>query len=160
MLPKPSIDQLGMTAGFLAATFDGFTALFPAQSIVAVEQRANLTDHQDTYAMYRKNSMNARVFSLSRALQPTPENGRPYFIIARYQGGEFGLACDELQVINSSRVNLKLIPTSLKCGDSPIEAFAQFGKRIVYQCSLEAIAALLPLDDVEEIHEYEQGHPA
>jgi len=23
MLPKPSIDQLGMTAGFLAATFDG-----------------------------------------------------------------------------------------------------------------------------------------
>lgn len=159
MLPKASTDQTGAAAGFLAATFDGFTALFPQQSVVAVEQRSHLTEHQDTYAVYREGGMQARVFSLSRAFQPLAKTDRPYFIIARYRGGTFGLACDELQAVNSSRVSLRLVPTSLKCGNSPIEAFAQFGKKLAFQCSLEAIAALLPLEEAQA-HAHEQSHPA
>ena len=159
MLPKASIDQRGTNTGFIAATFDGFTALFSPESIVAIEQRSNLTDHRDTYAMYRSGRVNARVFALSRALRPIAKTDRPYFIVARHQAGTFGLACDELQVINSSRVSFRLIPKSLKCGNSPIEAFAQFGKKIVFQCSLDAIAALLPLEDAEA-HAHEQSHMA
>lgn len=159
MLPKASTDGLRAAGGFLAATFDGFTALFPQQGVMAVEQRSHLTDHRNTYAMYRGSGISARVFSLSRVFEPMAKVDRPYFIVARYRGGLFGLACDELQAINSSQISLKSIPSSLKCGNSPIEAFAQFGKKIAFQCSLEAIAALLPLEDVEE-HAYEQSHPA
>ena len=159
MLPKASTDHLRAGAGFLAATFDGFTALFPQQSVMTVEQRSHLTEHRDTYAVYRGSGISARVFSLSRAFQPIAKTDRPYFIVARYRGGVFGLACDELQAINSAQVSLKLIPTSLKCGNSPIEAFALFGKKIAFQCSLDAIAALLPLEDVEA-HAPEQSHPA
>lgn len=159
MLPKASTDGPRAGAGFLAATFDGFTALFPQQGVMAVEQRSHLTDHQDAYAMYRGSGISARVFSLSRGFQPMARIDRPYFIVARYRGGLFGLACDELQAVNLSQLSLKSIPSSLKCGNSPIEAFALFGKKIVFQCSLEAIAALLPLEDVEA-HAHEQSHPA
>lgn len=158
MLPKASID-LRAGAGFLAATFDGFTALFSQRDVMTVEQRSHLTDHGSTYAVYRGSGISARVFSLSRGLEPVAKADRPYFIVARYRGGFFGLACDELQAINPSQISLKSIPTSLKCGNSPIEAFALFGKKIAFQCSLEAIAALLPLEDVKA-HEHEQSHPA
>jgi hypothetical protein len=158
MLPKASID-LRAGAGFLAATFDGFTALFSQQDVMTVEQRSHLTDHKSTYSMYRGSGISARVFSLSRGLEPVAKTDRPYFIVARHRGGFFGLACDELQAINSSQVSLKSIPASLKCGNSPIEAFALFGKKIAFQCSLEAIAALLPLEDVKA-HAHEQSHPA
>lgn len=159
MLPRASTDSLRAGAGFLAATFDGFTALFPQQRVMAVEQRSHLTNHRNAYSMYRGSGISARVFSLSRAFQPMAKIDRPYFIVARYRGGWFGLACDELQAINLSQLSLKSIPASLKCGNSPIEAFAQFGKKIAFQCSLEAIAALLPLEDVEA-HAQEQSHPA
>lgn len=159
MLPRASTEGLRVRAGFLAATFDGFTALFPQQDVMTVEQRTHLTDHGDTYAMYHGGGISAPVFSLSRTFEPMARTERPYFIVARHRGGLFGLACDELQAINPAQVSLKSIPASLKCGDSPIEAFALFGKKIVFQCSLEAIAALLPLDDVEN-HAHEQSHPA
>lgn len=159
MSPKASTESLRAGAGFLAATFDGFTALFPQQDVMTVEQRSHLTEHRDAYAMYRGGGISARVFSLSRAFQPMAKIDRPYFIVARYRGGLFGLACDELQAIKSSQISLRSIPSSLKCGNSPIESFAQFGKKMAFQCSLEAIAALLPLEDVET-HEYEQSHPA
>ncbi len=158
MLPKASTD-LHAGKGFLAATFDGFTALFPQRDVMTVEQRSHLSGHESTYAMYRGSGISARVFSLSRGLEPVAETGRPYFIVARYRGGFFGLACDELQAINPSQISLKSIPASLKCGNSPIEAFALFGKKIAFQCSLEAIAALLPLEDVKS-HAHEQSHPA
>lgn len=159
MLPKTSTDGLRAGGGFLAATFDGFTALFPQRDVMTVEQRSHLTEHRGSYAMYRGSGISARVFALSRAFQPMAKIERPYFIVARYHGGLFGLACDELQAINPSQISLKSIPASLRCGNSPIEAFAQFGKKIAFQCSLEGIAALLPLEDVEA-HAYEQSHPA
>jgi hypothetical protein len=159
MLPKTSTEGQRAGAGFLAATFDGFTALFPQQDVMTVEQRSRLTEHQNNHAMYHGGGFSARVFSLSRAFQPMAKIDRPYFIVARYRGGLFGLACDELQAINASQISLKSIPASLKCGNSPIEAFAQFGKKMAFQCSLEAIAALLPLEGVEA-DEQEQSHPA
>lgn len=158
MLPKASTDPRTRT-GFLAATFDGFTALFPQQDVMTVEQRSHLTGHEAGYAVYRGSGISARVFSLSRGFEPVAKSDRPYFIVARHRGGFFGLACDELQAINPSQISLKSIPASLKCGNSPIEAFALFGKKIAFQCSLEAIAALLPLDDVKN-HAHEQSHPA
>jgi hypothetical protein len=158
MLPKTSTDPRAKT-GFLAATFDGFTALFPQQDVMTVEQRSHLSEHEDSYAMYRSGGVSARVFSLSRGFEPIAKSDRPYFIVARHRGGFFGLACDELQAINPSQISLKSIPASLKCGNSPIEAFALFGKKIAFQCSLEAIAALLPLENVKA-HAQEQSHPA
>lgn len=149
MLPKASVECLRSGAGFLAATFDGFTALFPQHDVITVEQRSNLTDHHDSYAIYHWGRIDAPVFALSRTFQPVAKIDRPYFFIARYGGGVFGLACDELQAVKSSQVNLKLIPASLKSGNSPIEAFARFGKKLAFQCSLDGIAALLPLDDVK-----------
>jgi hypothetical protein len=127
--------------------------------VLTVEQRSHLSEHEDSYAMYRNGGVNARVFSLSRGFEPVARTDRPYFIVARHRGGFFGLACDELQAVNPSQLSLKSIPASLKCGNSPIEAFALFGKKIAFQCSLEAIAALLPLEDVGT-HEQEQSHTA
>lgn len=158
MLPKTSTDPRAR-AGFLAATFDGFTAIFPQQDVMTVEQRSHLSEHEGSYAMYRSGGVNARVFSLSRGFEPMTKSDRPYFIVARHRGGFFGLTCDELQTINPSQISLKSIPASLRCGNSPIEAFALFGKKIAFQCSLEAIAALLPLEDVKA-HAQEQSHPA
>lgn len=159
MPPKASTDSLRSGAGFLAATFDGFTAFFPQQDVLTVEQRSHLTGHHDSYAMYQSGGISAPVFALSRGFEPLAGTERPYFIVARHRGGFFGLACDELQAINPSQISLKAIPPSLKCGNSPIEAFAFFGKKIAFQCSLEAIAALLPLDRIEADAD-EQSHPA
>lgn len=158
MFPRSSIES-NAAAGFVAATFDGFTALFSQANIVAVEQKSHLTDCRGLRAVYRKGDIHALVFSLSRSLEPVAQLDRPFFIVARHKGGAFGLSCDELQVISSSRIKLRAIPDSLKCGKSPIESFAQFGKKIFFQCSLDAIADLLPPEETES-HECEQSHPA
>ncbi|MBX3665032.1 MAG: hypothetical protein KIT13_05275 [Burkholderiales bacterium] len=147
MLSKIPIDGSPAASGFLLAAFDGFSALFAQRDVSVIEQRSVLANPRDCYAEYCKGDLSVRVFSLSKGFAPLAPADRPFFFVARCRAGAFGLACDELQVVNASRVSIKAIPASLKCGESPIEGYAQFGKRVAFLCSLEAIADLLPLTD-------------
>jgi hypothetical protein len=118
--------------GFVAARFDGVVLLLDQRDVAAVEQMAD------------RQKSNTAIHALDASLHPVEGIERALFVVLRHEGGDFALACDEVRVYASGKLELHPLPGAMRSAISPIEAWARIADDIAFHCPAGRLARLMP----------------